>query len=455
MIILGIETSCDETAISIIEANGTYPDISVKILANNVLSQIELHKQYGGVFPMMAKREHQKNLVPLMIKTLKEQDSLISNSKFLISNKENKLEKIKEILEKEPELLKQFEKEIPQMKKPQIDYIAVTKGPGLEPALWVGINFALALSEYWQIPIIPVNHMEGHILISLLKQRNEKFLISPALPDLAKPENFKFLKKEATDYTLSTINFPVLVLLVSGGHTQLVLIKEIGSTSSIKSSGEPKYEIIGETRDDAVGEAFDKVARILGLPYPGGPEISKLAEQARKECETNAKLCEKIPPFPRPMIHSKDYDFSFSGLKTHVLYLVQKLLKETDNVDSNNFNSAYVPHSSALSPRLQSLIAREFEDAVIDVLLSKTSLAMKEFGAETLILGGGVTANKELRRRFSEFADLHRTPLCIPEIGHSTDNALMISIASIFHTDRAKIGEKIKANGNWGIDQSL
>ncbi len=233
MRILAIETSCDDTGIAVLEIKGGKNPI-FKILAEGISSQVKIHAEYGGVFPALAKREHIKNLPILLDKVLK---------KAKLENK-----------------------------KIPVDIVAVTSGPGLEPALWTGIVFAKELGEKWNIPVIPVNHMEGHILSVFGKNKGA--------------------------FQIPKIEFSALALLVSGGHTELVLMKDW-----------LKYKVIGETLDDAAGEAFDKVARMLGLPYPGGPEISKLAEQGRKE---NIKYDFKLP---RPMMYSKNYDFSFSGLK--------------------------------------------------------------------------------------------------------------------------------------------
>ena len=278
MRVLAIETSCDETAISIVE---TEDEKTLKVLGNKVLSQIDIHKEYGGVFPMLAKREHARAIVPLLLTVLEEAGMRKKTSRHVIEHPLR--DEFQEIMEREPDMYAAFINDLPSVNTPAIDAILVTSGPGLEPALWVGINFAKALSMIWKKPIIPVNHMEGHMISSMLTEKDGILEI---------PQ----------------VQFPVLGLLVSGGHTELVLMKDWGI-----------YEIIGETKDDAAGEAFDKVARILSLPYPGGPEISKLAE----------KGAAGVYQLPRPMLHSKDFDFSFSGLKTAVLYLAKKLSEES------------------------------------------------------------------------------------------------------------------------------
>ncbi len=412
MIILGIETSCDETALSLIDIQeSTNGEKRVKILANKVLSQIELHKEYGGVMPNLAKREHGRNLVPLMEKTLREAgflESRIRNRESGIGeqNHSNILENVGMILEREQELGKLFLEFIPTIEKPPIDLIAVTAGPGLEPALWVGINFAKALSVAWDIPVVATNHMEGHILVSLLR-RNEKLSII----------NFQFSKPE----------FPALALLISGGHTEMVLMKDW-----------LQYEIVGKTRDDAIGEAFDKVARILGLPYPGGPEISKLAEIERGTKLGSTSKSEKRLNLvlPRPMLHSKNLDFSFSGLKTAVLYLVKKL-------------------PAPLEDKTKSEIALEFEDSVTEVIIEKVKKAIETYGVQTLILGGGVVANKNIRKAFEKLTSEQNISLKLPAIDHATDNALMIAIAGYFNKNKAT-SEKtglldLKASGNLSL----
>jgi N6-L-threonylcarbamoyladenine synthase len=395
MIILGIETSCDETAICIIETDDTSPTPKVKILGNQLYSQIALHAQYGGVYPMMAKREHVKNLVPLLEKCLLESNIVRLGKKTNLS--EQKKDKLKEILIREQGLFEPFlelaEKIDTLSWNKKIDVIAVTNGPGLEPALWVGVSFAKALSEVWNIPIMPTNHMEGHIVVASLDKISD------------------------IEYKLKKIDYPAIALLISGGHTQLILIKE-----------NLKYEIIGNTKDDAIGEAFDKVARILGLPYPGGPEISKLAEKERLEFPS------KIPPYPlpRPMIHSHDLNFSFSGIKTAVLYTVQKIEVLTDSIKQE--------------------IAREFEDAVVEVIDKKTKEAVEQYGAKTIIIGGGVSANKKIRNDFSILAKDLNIDFLIPEISASTDNAFMIALAGYLSLKAGKKTEiEFKANGNLSL----
>lgn len=343
MKIIAIETSCDETAVALLYINGSVKKPEIKLLGNALLSQAGLHEKYGGVYPNLAKREHEKNLPPLLEQALLEAGENVEN--------------------------------------PDIDLIAVTAGPGLEPALWTGIIFAETLGKKWSKPVVPINHMEGHIF-SILYETKEELVI------------------------------PALALLVSGGHTELVHVKDFGN-----------YEIIGRTRDDAVGEAFDKVARMLGLPYPGGPEISQLAEKSRKRSkEDHIKL-------PRPMIHSKNLDFSYSGLKTAVLYR----LKAEKNLDD----------------KFKEDMARAFEDAAIEVLIEKTRMALVELGdkIKTLIVAGGVSANlhlfQEIKKLSNEFP---RVSLRIPTKLLATDNAIMIGIAAFI---------KIKVTPEFLKDQTI
>src|SRR3989344_3081692 len=329
MKILAIETSCDETAIAVLEARETKSGVDFKILSNQIASQIKIHAPYGGVVPNLAKREHRKKL-PILLKRIR------------------------------------F--------KP--DAIAVTCGPGLEPALWEGIEFAKALSKKWRVPLVPVNHLEGHIYSASM--RNDKFLIS----------NIQI--------------FPLLTLIVSGGHTELVLSKK-----------HLDYKILGETLDDAAGEAFDKVARMLGLGYPGGPEISKLAKKGNPDAIN----------FPRPMLHSKDLNFSFSGLKTAVLYFLR---------DNQKISKADVGAS--------------FEQAVVDVLVKKTLEAVKIYKPKTVALCGGVAANSRLRQEFSK-----RLNVLLPEKKFTGDNAAMIAVAGYYRWKARKFvknHENLRAVGN-------
>lgn len=403
MIILGIETSCDETALSLIETTEEQTTTGVvphfKILGNTLISQIKVHEQYGGVFPMVAKREHALNLTPLLHKILNESSLLKESDSVTEHISPDIREKITTILNKEQDLSTHLLNFLSRNNKPTLDAIAVTSGPGLEPALWVGISFAKALGVAWNIPVVPVNHMEGHIVSSLLHQDS--------------------LKKGTP---LKSLPLPALALLISGGHTECVLIKNWR-----------EYEIVGQTRDDAVGEAFDKVARLLGLPYPGGPEISRLAAIDR----TNHPEPVKEYALPRPMIYSKDLDFSFSGIKTAVLYMVKKI---TD---------ARAP----ITQEIKEHIAREFEDAATEVLAVKTKKAIEQYGIQSLIVGGGVIANTEIRRALAQVAQEMNVPLLLPEPHLSTDNALMIALAGyfVYASGGGENAEAISASGNLAL----
>ena len=268
MRILAIETSCDETAIAMAEFFGTKKKPEIRVLSNIVSSQVNLHAKFGGVVPNLAKREHQKNLPLILLQALKEA-GWFKNSKFEIRNSKqiqnSKFKILNKILEREPELLKQFKKRIMPLAPPKIDAIAVTYGPGLAPALWVGVNFARALAYLWDKPLIPTNHMLGHLYSAVLQKNSKHEARNPK-----QIQNSKSKIQNYFEFRISNFEFPAIALLVSGGHTELVLVR-----------GHGKFKVIGETLDDAAGEAFDKAARILGLGYPGGPEISALAETAR------------------------------------------------------------------------------------------------------------------------------------------------------------------------------
>jgi len=264
-----------------------------------------------------------------------------------------------------------------EAKNPEIDLIATTIGPGLIPSLLVGANFAKALAYNWQKPIIGINHIEGHIYANWI--------------------------------TNSKINFPALCLVVSGGHTQLVLM-----------NGHGEYKLLGQTRDDAAGEAFDKVAKLLNLGYPGGPIISQKAKSGNN----------KGFNLPRPMINSQDFDFSFSGLKTAVLYQVKK--------QKGKLSEQYIEDMSA-----------SFEQAAIDVLASKTIKAAKEYEVKTVILSGGVAANLELRKQLKESIEKQtQAKFSMPEIKLCTDNAAMIASATYFTKKPKQDHSKIQADAN-------
>lgn len=336
MIILGIDTSCDDTCISLLEVRNS----KFEVKSNIVSSQVKLHQKYGGVFPSLAKREHQKNL-PIV-----------------------------------------FERAIKRAKNPKIDLIAVTIGPGLEPCLWEGINFAKKLAKKLKIPLVGVNHLEAHLLINFLKLKEKDV-------------------------------FPAIGLVVSGGHTQLILMKKF-----------LKYKLLGETRDDAAGECLDKVARLLALSYPGGPKIEKLASKFKGKEKYKIIL-------PRPMIYQKNYDFSFAGLKTAVLYDLRERKEKEKKLSSFKIE-----------------MAREVQQAIIDVLIKKTLRAKEDFKAKSIFLGGGVAANEELRKQFLK----NFKKIFFPKKEFCTDNGLMVTLAGYFHQKEAKKEyEKIEAKANLKI----
>jgi N6-L-threonylcarbamoyladenine synthase len=360
MKILSIETSCDDTGISILDVRGGTKNASFKVLANNVSSQIDVHIPYGGVYPALAKREHTKNLPFVLEKTLEEAKLLKQNLKG----------------------------------KAPVDAIAVTYGPGLEITLWTGITFAQELAKKWNVPIIPVNHMEGHM--------------------------FSVFGKGKGKFKVPAIKTPILSLLVSGGHTELILMKKW-----------MQYERIGETVDDAVGEAFDKVARILGLPYPGGPQISRLAEEERSAPKPGLGADLTLP---RPMLHSKNFNFSYSGLKTAVLYLVRDL----GGIEKINEET-------------KAQIALEFENAAIECLVYKTTKAIEKYKIKTLIVAGGVSANNHLKKEIQKITK-GKVKLLFPPKELTGDNSLMIGIAGylnyIKNKKKTPKPNSIKATGN-------
>lgn len=343
MLILGVETSCDETSIGLLEVKKTKANFFINPKSNLLVSQIKIHQKYGGVVPILASREHYKHLPFLFKKIIEEEKISIARD---------------------------------------INLIAVTNGPGLVPALLIGVNFSKTLAWYFDKPIIGVSHLSGHLLSFLLPPLEEKKRIS-----------------------LSYLNslFPLIALIVSGGHTLLVYCKKIND-----------YDIIGETLDDAAGECFDKTARILNLSYPGGPIISQLSQKYRVQIP-NSKF--QIPNFPRPMINQNNYNFSFSGLKTAVLYFWQKLKKEERE-------------------KLTPAVACEIEEAITDVLVKKTFKAINDFEVKTLVIGGGVASNLRLREKIEETIKKEKLKINFipPPLEYSTDNAIMIALAGFFES---------------------
>jgi len=322
--ILAIETSCDETAAAVLSGAGKGDDAQLEIRSNVISSQIKLHARFGGVVPSLASREHVKNINHVVGAALAEAG-------------------ISDIGR-------------------DIDAIAVTHGPGLGPALIVGITYAKTLAWKFNKPLIGVNHMNGHIHSNWLE-----------------PE--KPLKKI----------FPALNVVVSGGHTELVLMHDHN-----------KYKIIGETLDDAIGEAFDKSARLLGLGYPGGPAIDKLAKKGNPEAFA----------LPRPMATSKNYDFSYSGLKTAVLYLIRDM------------------KTKKLSEQTKADIAASFQKAAVDVIITKAERAARDFKVKAILLSGGVSANNMLRERLAHMAAELGIHYSCPKMKYTTDNAAMIAANS-------------------------
>lgn len=342
MYILGIETSCDETAASVIKTDETLRRFSV--LSNIISSQIEIHQKYGGVVPEVAAREHVLNILPV----------------------------IHEALAKA------------KIKPQQLKAIGVTKGPGLITSLMTGIETVRALAFAWDKPVIEVNHISGHIHANF---------IDPASP----------------------IKFPAMILTVSGGHTNLVLMDK-----------NHKIKIIGETRDDAAGEAYDKGAKMMGLGYPGGPAIAKYAAEYKntKNDHSASQL-----NFPRPMLNSADFDFSFSGLKTSLLYQLQKDKTWQKRIPEYCY---------------------EFQQAIIDILVSKTIKAAKKYEARTVMLSGGVSANNELRSQLGAAVKtrLDKTNFLVPAQEYTTDNAAMIATAAAFSLKRTADFKKLRVNAS-------
>ena len=323
MRILAIESSCDDTSVALTDAG----ERGFVVIKMKTISQIDVHRQYGGVVPEVAGRIHAESIIPLI-----------------------------------EDILMDYEKP---------DYIAVTYTPGLLTGLLVGVEAAKMLSWLMDIPLIGINHIEGHIYSTLLP---------------------------ASDGDTRSITFPALALIVSGGHTEIIHMVDHG-----------RYELIGKTRDDAAGECFDKVGKLIGEGYPGGPRISNLAENGDRRAIS----------FPRPMVDASNYDFSFAGLKTAALYWLK------DNAEVSAGGGVYQLDASTLQDFCASI-----EEAIVDTLIQKTARAVREYQPRTLLLAGGVAANRELRSRLQAIAPENNVVFLAPPPAYTTDNAAMIARAA-------------------------
>ncbi|MGC9048862.1 MAG: tRNA (adenosine(37)-N6)-threonylcarbamoyltransferase complex transferase subunit TsaD [Patescibacteria group bacterium] len=364
-IILGIETSCDETAASILEIRNK----KLEIRSNVVASQVDIHRQYGGIVPEVAARAHIEKIIPII------NESIVKSG---IKNPES-----------------------------SIQLVAVTNGPGLITSLLVGVETAKVLAYVWQKPLLPINHLIGHIYAAFINNQ------------------------------LSMINnqsFPAICLVVSGGHTELILMRN-----------HYQFQKIGQTLDDAVGECFDKVAKLLEIGYPGGPAI---AAQAQLSMINNQLSLIKLP---RPMIKTKDYNFSFSGLKTAVLYTLKNFKSELAGSKKEISQKLKKLPQKVRSKRKQfiSAICAEVQQAVIDVLISKTIRAARDTGAKTVILCGGVAANSELRRKLELKTKNLKLNFLVPPKNLCTDNAAMIAIASYFQWLKLNSTQRKKLKDEW------
>jgi N6-L-threonylcarbamoyladenine synthase len=357
MYILAIETSCDETAAAIIKISGQGANITLKILSNVVASQIALHSKYGGIIPEVAARAHIEQMLPVLQQAIKEAS----------------------------------------VAPGQIDLIGVTNGPGLITSLLVGVETTKVLSWLNHKPLLGINHLAGHFYAAFINL---------------------FLGQEKLN---GGEVFPAVGLIVSGGHTELVLMKDWHS-----------FKKIGQTLDDAAGECFDKVAKLLNLGYPGGPVIARRASQAKRSLKDFGL------DLPRPMLSNPDYNFSFSGLKTAVLYLLQ-----------NKKNNHYL--QSPEREEFVNALCQEVQRAAIDVLVGKTLRAGLKYKAKSIILGGGVAANQELRTQMAKRVSGLRANLnfLVPPREFCTDNALMMAVATYFKWQKLTLAQKEKAKQSW------
>jgi N6-L-threonylcarbamoyladenine synthase len=376
MIILSIDTSCDETSVAITEGR--------KVLANAIYSQVLLHKEWGGVVPSIAKRAHEER-IDLVIEeclihflrnyNLFSPSKLASQSKIGTALLPSQKRSVKSLAQTAT-----WKKYLYSSVFSKIDYIAVTQGPGLAIALEVGINKAKELAEKYQKKLIAVNHLEGHI--------------------------YSVFAQNSVGNPQVKIEFPLLAVIVSGGHTEIVLMKD-----------HLNYEVLGETLDDAAGEALDKAAKLIGLGYPGGPVIETIAAEVKNVDQDH---------FPRPMLKEKTLDFSYSGLKTAFYYHLKKMSDEDKK------------------KQLKTLVS-SFQEAVFDVLIKKTERVIKKTGVKRIVVGGGVIANKRLRKLMRDLMKKNQGQVLFPPFKYLTgDNAAMIGIVASYKAEKKLFVEKVE-----------
>jgi len=428
--ILAIESSCDETAAAVIEERDGAPFV----LSNIISSQVDLHAKTGGVVPEVASRAHMETIMTVVAEALVNSNLEYRNTKQIKNSNFENSENVSDFGFRISDFYQEAIEELGN-----ITHIAVTAGPGLIGSLLVGFSAAKAISYARNLPIIPVNHIEGHIYSASAESNPKSEIRNP----------------KVSSFDIRVSNFPLIALTVSGGHTSLTLMRDHGA-----------YETLGATLDDAVGEAYDKVAKLLGLGYPGGPVISKMAEHFRKidhlslpithlnEKLSNGQINEKWEMgngksqspivFPRPIINDGTFNFSFSGLKTSVLQKTKDIIK---NLDLNL--AAEIPYE------LKEEIAWAFEEAVADVLSFKTAKAVEKYQPKTVIFGGGVSANKYLADKIQSKVESLKSKVdfLTPPRDMTGDNAAMIGLAAYYHLKKGNISswDEIKVDSNWEL----
>ncbi|MFH1789759.1 MAG: tRNA (adenosine(37)-N6)-threonylcarbamoyltransferase complex transferase subunit TsaD [bacterium] len=365
MLILGIESSCDDTSIALMDCS----KLGCFVVSQKSANQINIHKKYGGVVPELAGRAHCEKIIPMLSEVL---NSAV-HALYPSQSADYLIKKIKAI--------------------------AVTAGPGLITGLLVGSQTARTLSFAWKVPLIPINHIEGHFFSVKIKDRQQK-------------NSKKNIAEKNIKQKTNHIEFPALALIASGGHTELILSERRGL-----------YKRLGSTKDDAAGECFDKVAKLIGLEYPGGPEISRLAKKGNP----------KAINFPRPMLNQNNFDFSFAGLKTSALYWLRD---HKNKLNKNDFCAS-------------------FQQAIIDVLVGKTIKSALKYKPKTIILAGGVSANQQLRKQLKHNLELNCPAISFmsPKTAYSMDNAGMIAVAGYYHAKRNDFvdWQKIHVDPNWKL----